>query len=121
MNNNLFTKSIKFLALDLVGDIVKFPVWWYTTGLRQRWLGFKETLKQGIETTGLSIWFKSLFKPMYGQQDWQGKLISFFLRFFVLLGKLIIFLFWILFSVFIIIFWLVLPLFIIYQVAFNLS
>lgn len=121
MQNNLFTKSMKFLVLDLVGDVVKFPVWWYTIGLRQRWLSFKETLKQGAETTGLKIWLKNLFKPMYGQQDLQGKIISFFLRFFVLIGKFIIFLFWILFSIFIIVFWLALPLVIIYQIVFNLS
>jgi len=38
---------------------------------------------------GLRVWLKNLFAPMFGQTDWQGRLISFFMRLAVLGGRLL--------------------------------
>lgn len=76
------TQVLKILFLDLVWDIVYFPIWWYTRGFAgtARWVGVRITnLSRNL---GLAIWIKNLFRPMYGQHDAAGQIISFFVRLF---------------------------------------
>ena len=58
----------------------------------------------------------NLFTPMYGQYDWQGRIISFFVRLFQLIFRLIGFgVFFILILVLPIL-WLAFPVLVIYQI-----
>ncbi|MCR4278948.1 MAG: hypothetical protein NUV81_03550 [bacterium] len=77
----------KFVVFDLIGSIVWFPAWWYTTGLRQllQWVG--RSLRYRVRAYGFSIWIKNFFVPMYGQYDISGRLISVLMRFVVLIGR----------------------------------
>lgn len=69
-------------------DAITFPWWWYTRGLR-RVLGWAvRTLRGWERTVGLRVWLKNLFTPMFGQTDWQGRMISFLMRLAVLVGRL---------------------------------
>jgi len=77
----------KLLAVDLLGSVLWFPVWWYTRGLKKIALGFLRSLQYRSASYGLRIWVKNLFVPMYGQHDIQGKLVSFFMRLIVLIGR----------------------------------
>lgn len=65
---------------ELVGEVVRFPVWWYSTGILHTigllfgvWRGYARTLAIGV-------WMKNLFVPMYGQYSIQGRIISVFMR-----------------------------------------
>lgn len=65
---------------ELVVDAVRFPAWWYTTGLVHTiqslfgvWQGYARTL-------AISVWIKNIFVPMYGQYSIQGRIISVFMR-----------------------------------------
>lgn len=65
---------------ELVGEVVRFPVWWYSTGIVHTvgslfgvWQGYARTLAIGV-------WMKNLFVPMYGQYSIQGRIISVFMR-----------------------------------------
>ena len=70
-------------------DILMFPWWWYTRGVRGvlRWAG--RTLRGWEHMVGLRFWVRHLFVPMFGQADWQGRLISVIMRMVVLMGRLL--------------------------------
>lgn len=75
--------------LRALWELVLFPVWWYTRGLSRvaRWAS--QTLRGWEHAVGLRLWLKALFVPMYGQNDLQGRLISFFMRFVVLIARMV--------------------------------
>lgn len=118
---NIALSSVKFVIFDLAGDIFYWPVWWYTQGAAKWSLFCLTKLKNAENYLGLRIWLSNLFTPMYGQYDWQGKLISFFIRLVVLLAKSIIFLFVVILLFILFLSWFILPLIILYQIWFNLK
>jgi hypothetical protein len=118
---NLALKSGKFIFTELFIDVGMFPIWWYTTGLKKAFFRMLNTVAQGNQELGLSVWLKNIFKPMYGQYDWQGRLVSFVMRLAQIFFRSILLVFWIIFSVIIFLFWLVLPAFIIFQIILNLG
>lgn len=68
------------IVRDVVWDILKFPIWWYSSGLV--WLGrfCRDTLQSYARFFAVSVWMKNIFVPMFGQNDWQSRLISLFMR-----------------------------------------
>lgn len=87
MADSLITQ-ISRAFLCALADALTFPWWWYTRGLRRvlRWAG--RTLRGWERAVGLRLWLKSLFVPMFGQTDWQGRIVSFSMRFAVLFGRM---------------------------------
>lgn len=96
----------KFILGEVVGDIFYAPIWWYSRGLF--WIVRRLQLKlvNFERKLGLRLWLRTLGKPMYGQRDIAGKIISFFMRLAVLIfrsvllliyavGVLLLFLLWI--------------------------
>ncbi|MBI5655177.1 hypothetical protein HZC53_06025 [Candidatus Uhrbacteria bacterium] len=77
----------RLIAVDFFGSVLWFPVWWYTKGLKRLALRFWNGLQYRISSYGLRVWIKNLFVPMYGQHDIQGKIVSFFMRVVVLIGR----------------------------------
>lgn len=69
----------KFIG-ENVYDVVTFPVWWYSRGLREVFFILGRSLKHANESLGVMLWLTNLFTPMYGQRDWQGRIISFCMR-----------------------------------------
>lgn len=68
------------IFFDAILDIFYFPLWWYTKGAVHavRWCtGF---FLDGNQNLAPLLWLKNLFVPMFGQYDWQGRIISFFMR-----------------------------------------
>lgn len=68
------------LAVDLVGSVLYFPIWWYTAGTLRaaRWCVGKVT--DAARSFGVVVWLKNLFTPMFGQYDLSGRIISFVMR-----------------------------------------
>jgi len=119
VSNNFFVFSLK-IVVELVGDIIFFPLWWYSKGLfdfLKSQLQFLENRQKGL---ALAVWIKNIFKPMFGQNDWQGKLISVIMRIFQIIIRSIAMMFWILVSFLLIIFWISLPVLIFYQIIFQI-
>ncbi|MDP3794193.1 MAG: hypothetical protein Q8R07_05620 [Candidatus Uhrbacteria bacterium] len=79
----------KYFFIDLFGSVVYFPAWWYTKGFFGVLRYFGQALSYRWTSYQFRIWLKNFFVPMYGQEDWSGRLVSVFMRFFVLLGRLI--------------------------------
>lgn len=61
-------------------DFVYFPVWWYSGGAKQLAIRAWGWAKSGNRTLAPGLWLQNIFVPMFGQTDWQGKIISFFMR-----------------------------------------
>ncbi len=116
MPQNAVYLFIKYIIVDLVGDLFYFPVWWYTGGFKKFVIFCMQKITNVEKSLGISIWMNNLFTPMYGQYDWQGRIISFFVRLFQLIFRLIGFgVFFILILVLPIL-WLAFPVLVIYQI-----
>lgn len=118
-NQNISFLTTKFILVDIVGDILYWPVWWYSRGIKKLAVYIYSEIINYQDRVGLKLWLASLFKPMYGQSDWQGRLISFFMRFVILIYKLLKFVIWVILMVAFLVIWcLVLP-FAIFQILKN--
>jgi len=78
--NNAFLAAISFITKDIIGDILYFPLWWYSQGLKKTALGFWEQLKSMARGLALPVLARHLLKPMYGDYTRSGRVISFFMR-----------------------------------------
>ncbi len=107
---------LKFLCIDMFLDALYAPVWWYTTGLIGTLLKLSRAAAEGASIIGIRIWAKSLFKPMYGEYSWQGRIISFFMRLVVLLFMTLQMIVWLGILLVLLIIWCVLPLAIAWQI-----
>lgn len=119
MTNNFVFYGTKILT-ELARDIVFFPLWWYTKGLVKMFGWAKRFLDDRLKALALLVWIKNIHRPMYGQYDWQGVLISFFMRLIQIIVRSIAMLFWLIFVVIVLLFWVALPLAVAYEVIFQL-
>ena len=110
-------------SMKIVGEvfveIVFFPIWWYTKGLVMTALNLLNFLSNKEKGLGLKVWVKNIFKPMYGQTDWQGKFISVIIRSVQIFFRSIFMFFWILIALFTFITWLGLPLLVTSMIIFQ--
>ena len=119
LNNNSLAYSVKILA-EIIQDLIMFPLWWYSRGLTQLGEGLIKFLVNRQKSLALFVWIKNIFKPMYGQQDWQGIMISIFIRFIQIVFRSLVLFFWLIVAVVILLFWLALPLIAVYGIIFQL-
>ncbi|MFH1461102.1 MAG: hypothetical protein ABIF84_01645 [Patescibacteria group bacterium] len=113
MNN--YRLFIKDIFLDTVWEIVYFPIWWYSRGLKKAGFFCWQMLKNGWRALALSILLKSFFKPMFGQRGWDAYLLSFFARAWQLSWRFLLIGFWLLFGFLILLIWVGLIPFVIWQ------
>ncbi len=78
---------MRLLLIDIVGSVAWFPLWWYTLGLSHVAGHFLQSLRYRAQSYSLRIWMRNFFVPMYGQHDITGRLVSVFMRFVVLVGR----------------------------------
>lgn len=107
---------LKFIFIDIILDALYAPIWWYTTGLAGTLQKLFRAAQEGASIIGIGIWIKSLFKPMYGEFSWQGRIISFFMRVVVLLFMTVQMIVWLGILLVLIVLWLVLPLALAWQI-----
>lgn len=65
---------------ELIGDVVRFPLWWYTTGVVYTATTLTNGVRYYARSLGIAVWIRNIFVPMYGQHDWQSRIISVFMR-----------------------------------------
>lgn len=116
MTQNAIFLLIKYIAVDLVGDFFFFPLWWYTKGFKKSIIFTLEKIKDAESSLGVGIWLKNLFKPMYGQYDIQGRIVSFLMRFIQLIFRSIVFGVFFVLILFVPIIWILLPAFVVFQI-----
>jgi len=113
--------TIKYFATDVFLDFLAFPVWWYSRGLLSAAERFRRHLKFSVQITGIKIWVLNLFKPMFGETSYQGRLISFAMRFLFLIFKTILFIILLAITIIVFLVWIALPPFVIYMIIRQLS
>ena len=116
MTQNAIFLLIKYIAVDLVGDFFFFPFWWYTKGFKKSIIFTLGKIKDAESSLGVGIWLKNLFKPMYGQYDIQGRIVSFLMRLIQLIFRSIVFLVFFVLILFVPIIWVLLPAFVVFQI-----
>lgn len=73
-------RSITFILREIVGEVLYFPVWWYSQGLVLAWRRFIRQWLGIYDRVGLRYLIVNMGKPMYGDYSRSGKVISFFFR-----------------------------------------
>lgn len=119
ITNNYIIYSAKILS-ELLWNILYFPLWWYSKGFWQLLIRLKNFLARKQKSLALLVWIKNINKPMYGQYDWAGILISFLVRSFQIIIRSLIMVFWLIFSLAIFLFWLILPPLVVYEIIFQI-
>jgi hypothetical protein len=120
LSNNSFAFSGKII-FELLVDIIFFPFWWYSRGLFLIGGKLLSALSDREKSLALFIWIKNIYRPMYGQYDWQGWLISFFMRVVQIIFRSIALLFWLAIYLAVFLFWLILPVLAIMQIMFQIN
>lgn len=123
MSQSLVINSIKFVAIELIGDILYFPIWWYSRGAKKFFIFFWQKIVSMQSGLGVSVWLTNIFTPMYGQADLAGRIISFFIRLFQVVIRFIILIIGSLVLTITFVIWLLLPVIVayqIYRIAINL-
>ncbi len=110
MTQNIIVQALRSLIIDLVGEILYFPIWWYSQGLLKILAYFVNSIKSTNRNLALSLLLRNFFRPMFGVQDRSGRIISLFMRLILILGRLLVFILLLAFYTLAVIFWLVLPL-----------
>jgi len=120
-NESLLVSTAKVIFIDWVGELLYFPLWWYSRGLRRaaRWWFF--SMRSVNVRLGLTIWLKNIAVPMYGQYDWQGRLISFFMRFVMIVFKLIGFVILSAINTMIALLWIITPPLVVYEIFIHVG
>ena len=113
------TSTARFIGVDLIGDVLYYPVWWYTKGLINTARACVRSVAAQEERLGVSIWISNIFTPMFGQYDWEGRLISFFARVVQIIVRGVALLVWAVLILGLVIVWLLLPLLIVYEIVAN--
>lgn len=106
------------LFLEAILDIFYFPIWWYSKGALyaiKKCFGF---FKQGNANLAPGLWLANLFVPMFGQFDWEGRIVSFFMRLVQTIVRTFGLLLWLLFCLALFIMWLSLPVVVFYGLVF---
>jgi hypothetical protein len=118
IHNNFYLYGLKLLT-ETLRDILFFPLWWYSRGLIQlsnNLIKFMINREKGL---AFFVWVKNFFKPMYGQSDWQGRLISMGMRLVMIIFRGLALLFWLIMSIGVFILWLFLPILVIFELMFQ--
>ena len=116
--HNFFTYSGK-IVFQILGEVLYFPIWWYSTGFLRQVMGIWNFWRQRERTLGLSVWIKNIFVPMYGQRDIASRIISFLVRLVQIIFRGLILVFWLTILLFLLVVWLAFPLGLLLALSFQ--
>ncbi len=121
MQQNIAWKTTKYVFKEIIFDIVYFPFWWYTKGIKKAGLFFVNEVIDWSNRLSLRILFKNLLQPMYGDYSRSGRVISLFMRIIVFGFKLIVMVIWLVVLLALFFLWVLIPIFIGYMIFLNLT
>lgn len=84
----------RYLILDVIVDVFRFPVWWYTRGVVHAWVWYRSSVRNTSDALALVVLLKNLGRPMFGDYTKEGRAISFGVRIVQLIVSLTIFVVW---------------------------
>lgn len=77
----------KTLLADASREFIVFPVWWFSTGLKEFTFWALGSMKKSVVYFGLDVWIQNLFVPMYGEYSLAGRMISFCVRLVMIIAR----------------------------------
>jgi hypothetical protein len=118
--HNFLTYSGKII-FQILGEIIYFPIWWYSVGFWRLLKNSWQFLSHQEEILGFSVWAKNIFVPMYGQHDFAGRVISFLMRFIQIIARGLVLAVLSVLVLVIVSGWLALPFFLLFVTIFQIS
>lgn len=109
------------MFLELIVDFFYFPVWWYSEGSRRALMFCVSLVKDVNAMMAPGLWLKNIFVPMFGQYDFQGRLVSFIMRFFNVIFRSIALFIWLIIVIALFFVWIILPIFVLFMVLDSLG
>ena len=119
--NTVTATTLRFVFFEIVGDLLYWPIWWYTRGISRAGLFALAEIKSQARRLGVGVWVKNIFVPMFGQYDIEGRLISFFVRLIQIIIRTVATVLWATIVLLIFGLWVLLPLIAVYFLIYNLS
>jgi len=119
--NNIVVSSAKFIIIDIIGDFVYWPVWWYTVGVKNAVFFCGRQIREAWLALALGIWLKNLFTPMYDERSIFGRAISLVMRIVVLLWKMAWLALWMAIILALLMVWLLAPIAVIWVIREHLK
>lgn len=119
LRTNFFIYS-SGIILESLGKVLFFPVWWYSTGLAKRAKSLFYFLRDRERDLGFMIWTRNILVPMYGQSDFAGRAISFFVRLFQVIFRGLALLLYCILALIMFLLWLFLPILILFLLIFQI-
>jgi len=110
--------ALNFPSNNLIQDILYFPIWWYSQGLKNFLKWIYKQLKSVNYILGFKILVLNLFKPFYGDCSISGRLISLPLRMIWFCGIFIFMLLFFCLFLFLFLVWLLWLPFLIWAIVF---
>lgn len=122
MTQNVILATIKYILVEIILDILYFPVWWYSKGLLRvlRWAAGSASFHLQ-RRVALRIWLRNMFKPMYGDYSRDGRIISIVFRFIILIWKLISAGLWLVVLAVLVLVWVALPAAVVYYIVYQVT
>ncbi len=108
------------MIIEFALDVVYFPLWWYTDGLKRVAVGCWHWIEDGNDHFAPGLWLKNMFVPMFGQYDWQGRLMSLFMRFVNVVGRSVALGIWVVIIALLFLLWVIFPVFVMYMLVRSL-
>lgn len=108
LNHNFLTYAGKII-LQIFGEILYFPIWWYSVGFVRTTKSVFRFWREQESFLGFSIWLKNIFVPMYGRRDIPSRLISFFMRLVQIIFRGVVLLVWLGVVLILLFVWLIFP------------
>ncbi len=102
-------RATTFLLRELIGELLYFPVWWYSRGLQLTALALYRNWRGLTHRLSIAILFRTMGKPMYGDYTRSGRIISFFFRLLLIFVRLIVILMWTIIELIALLLWLAGP------------
>jgi len=115
--DNIIVSNARFIVIDIIGDFIYWPIWWYTLGLKDRLQWFGGQVKGMEEALALGLWLRNFFVPMYADRSILGRGISLVTRIIILAWKLIWFLAWTALVFLAVLAWIFLPVAAVYMIC----
>jgi len=115
-----FLFSLGKVIAQIIGEVLYFPLWWYSVGFVRLLKNVFKLWSGEEQALGFSVWAKNIFTPMYGQSDWGGRLISFFVRLFQIIFRGAVLLIFLGLAILACLIWLALPLLILFALVWQI-
>ncbi|MBI2436979.1 MAG: hypothetical protein HYV41_04535 [Candidatus Magasanikbacteria bacterium] len=111
----MFLLVLQRMLLEFVLDIVYFPIWWYIGGAEHALKFCIGLLRDANGMLAPGLWLKNIFVPMFGQYDWQGRIVSFFMRLANVIFRSIGLVIWFVIVMILFFMWVLFPMFVLYM------